>query len=425
MKMNWINHAGFIITHQAIVLACDPWIEDPIFNYSWNLISETKFQYSDFEKVTHIWFSHEHPDHFNPPNLKKIPLEIRQNITVLYQKTSDAKVIEFIAKLGFKEVIELPPSKWYYLSDDFKVLNQNDRAGDSWLAISDGKQTILNMNDVVTYTTPKALQVIEKNTGNIDVLMTQFSYASWAGNKNDSNFRKQLCEEKIQTLLLQATFFKPKFIIPFASYVWFCRKENFYANKDANKIEDIVSCISTQTTSAPVVLYPGDHWNVGELIDNSNAIDRYIHDRNTNISEQYITPSTSISFNELEILAKKFGEKQRRFHSNFMLSLKLKEAAKVFIEDLHIAVAFNLSGITVINETKETTDVILTSEHFGYCLQHNWGGDTLNVNGCFQVPTHGKLSRFTDYFYFSKQMNLGQKYTAKTAIRNIIRKLSS
>lgn len=422
MKMTWINHAGFIIEHDDIVLACDPWIEGRVFHDGWDLLSKSKFQYSDFNNVTHIWFSHEHPDHFNPANIRKIDPSIRQKITILYQVTEDKKVIDFLAKLNFKEIIELPPSEWYVLSPNFKILNQNDRCGDSWLAINAGDRMIMNMNDVITYDTENELNKIKALVGNIDVLMTQFSYASWAGNIEDKKFRVNMAAEKMKTMALQAQVLKPKFIIPFASFVWFCREENFYFNEDANKIEDVLEFIEKKINVAPVLLYPGDNWEIGERHTNELALSKYNADRNSNVQPDQLVQTKVIPLKDLQDLAISFTKNIKDFHSNLLLRLKLRTPAKIFINDLNKTVMLSLNGITEINEAYENCDISLKSEALHYCLKFNWGGDTLNINGCFQVPKNGTIKRFQDYFYFSNQLNLGKKYGFKTAFNNIVRK---
>ena len=169
MKIKWINHAGFLLESGNIKLISDPWIEGTAFDNGWKLLSPTLFDYNDFENVTHIWFSHEHPDHFSPANIKKIPLQFRAKITVIYQTTDDKKVVEFCRKAEFKEVIELPPSKWFALDTDFKVMNQNDRDGDSWLAIDTEGVSILNLNDVVSYQSDLELNRLKNQIGKIDV----------------------------------------------------------------------------------------------------------------------------------------------------------------------------------------------------------------------------------------------------------------
>ena len=49
--------------------------------------------------------------------------------------------------------------------------------------------------------------------------------------------------EKLKRIEIQAKFFQPKFIIPFASFVRFCHKDNYYMNDQMNKIEDVENVI--------------------------------------------------------------------------------------------------------------------------------------------------------------------------------------
>ena len=91
-RICWINHAGFELQSNGLRIVCDPWLTGLAFNQSWALLTETRFQPGDFEGVDYIWFSHEHPDHFSPPDLRSIPERIRSNITILFQKAKDGRV---------------------------------------------------------------------------------------------------------------------------------------------------------------------------------------------------------------------------------------------------------------------------------------------------------------------------------------------
>ena len=71
--ITFVNHASIIISHENIRLITDPWLFGSAFNNGWTLLSESKFRTQDFQNITHIWFSHEHPDHFHPFVLKSIP----------------------------------------------------------------------------------------------------------------------------------------------------------------------------------------------------------------------------------------------------------------------------------------------------------------------------------------------------------------
>ena len=89
MKIRFVNHSGFIVEHAGKKVICDPWLEGTVFNNGWKLISPTLLKYEEFANIDYIWFSHEHPDHFYPPNLKKIAPEHKKNITILFQETID------------------------------------------------------------------------------------------------------------------------------------------------------------------------------------------------------------------------------------------------------------------------------------------------------------------------------------------------
>ena len=184
MQLEWVNHASFLITQGEVGLICDPWLTGDAFDHGWSLVSETQFTPQDFERVTHIWFSHEHPDHFSPPNLKSIPSELRARITVLYQASLDGRVASFCRRLGFKRVVELAEGEVHELGDQVSIRVYPYIFGDSWATVQVGSLTLLNLNDCVVNTAAKA-QAIAERVGSVDVLFTQFSNAQGIGNPAD------------------------------------------------------------------------------------------------------------------------------------------------------------------------------------------------------------------------------------------------
>ena len=72
IKFEFVNHSSFILSYNDTSLASDPWIEGSVFNKSWDLLSETPNKSKqNLINSKYIWFSHEHPDHFNPKNLNE------------------------------------------------------------------------------------------------------------------------------------------------------------------------------------------------------------------------------------------------------------------------------------------------------------------------------------------------------------------
>jgi len=89
IKFEFVNHSSFIITKDNVSLAADPWIEGSVFNKSWDLLSVTKeSSKQNLINSDYIWFSHEHPDHFNPKNLNIFS----DKNTFIFQKTKDRRV---------------------------------------------------------------------------------------------------------------------------------------------------------------------------------------------------------------------------------------------------------------------------------------------------------------------------------------------
>jgi hypothetical protein len=236
VRIEFVNHASVILHFGEVHLISDPWLEGTAFNDSWKLLAETRFKYEDFRNITHIWFSHEHPDHFSPPNIQKISAEDRARITVLYRATADRKVVSFCRQLGFKHVIELRPRQWFELGTGLKCLCYPYH-DDSALAVKAGRQVVLNINDCVVRDREAATS-LKQLIGNLDVLLTQFSYASYAGETREE--RRRHAERKYREMPIQAEVFSPTYVIPFASYVWFCHEENYHMNDGVNRIDDVL-----------------------------------------------------------------------------------------------------------------------------------------------------------------------------------------
>jgi|SRR5579863_5573948 len=120
MRIEWVNNAAFILSSGSVRLMCDPWLEGKIFNGGWKLLSETRFPYDDFANITHIWISHEHPDHFSPPTLRRIPEAYRRGITILFHYTKDKRVLNVCRSLGFK-TWELREKELVDVAPDFRL----------------------------------------------------------------------------------------------------------------------------------------------------------------------------------------------------------------------------------------------------------------------------------------------------------------
>ena len=200
-SIEFINHACVIVKNDEISLLSDPWFEGNAFHKGWNLLHET----NELEvkkiinKITHIWISHEHPDHFSILFFKKFKLHIiEKSIKILFQETKDKRVINFLKNQGF-DCEELKLNKKIFLSKNFSITCIKDGFYDSGLLIISNKEKILNLNDC-EINSHSRINEVHSITGNVDVLLTQFSFAAWKGGKKNTKWRKLAASEKLKTI---------------------------------------------------------------------------------------------------------------------------------------------------------------------------------------------------------------------------------
>lgn len=419
MRIEFVNHACYIIEAAGVKLMTDPWLEGPAFHNGWALIEPTQFTYERFSEITHIWFSHEHPDHFSPPNLKKIPEALRAQIVVLFQETKDRKVAEYCRRLGFKEVRELGIG-WEEVSPGFEVINRPHTDGDSWMCVRTEGKYLLNVNDC-NLETDAEVKAIYKAIGHApDVLFTQFSYANAIGNSGDTALRAQFAQAKIDEVLRQIRILTPRYVVPFASFVWFCHEENFFRNDAINTVDTVRAAID-KTDATAVVLFNGDQWTPGAVHDNGPAIAKWAHSYSVRIQRQAVVESVKVSPVALEEVAGQFLKRLLEKNS-FMLRFWL-EPTWIYVRDLEQAYKLSMRGFNQVDRPESGCDVALSSEALSYCFRFEWGGSTTRINGRYEVPPSGKFSRFKRYFLVSQLNNQGETFGVEYAGAHVLRRL--
>ena len=122
-SIKFINHASVVLENENTKLLSDPWYFGNVFHEGWSLIYENDEEeiLETLKTITHIWISHEHPDHLSIPFFKKNKdLLKNRNIKILFQETIDKRVINFVKSLNL-EVIELKNKEKYKIGKNFYI----------------------------------------------------------------------------------------------------------------------------------------------------------------------------------------------------------------------------------------------------------------------------------------------------------------
>ena len=399
-KIEWVNHASYIFQYKNTRIIADPWLFGSAFNDGWDLLVETQFKVEAFKDITHIWFSHEHPDHFAPQVLGKIDEEVRKKITVLFQKTTDKRVVNFCKKLSFK-VVELPHRTKFVIEDDFSITCGKMAGIDSWLLYETNRFKLLNINDCVI-SNKKLCESVKKTTGEVDVLMSQFSYANWKGNPDDKKIREKSAREKLNRIKIQTEIFSPKHTIPFASFVYFSHDENKYMNDSINTISTAHEYINNNTDSESIVMYPGDTWDFESKFNNEKSIKLYDKAYSQISNLNYRSLSTTVSDKELLQASQKYLSSLSTNNSSLAMSMyryiPFFGAKNIIIKlfDTKKYYQFGWSkGLIPLSNSGSNPDIEMSSESLLYVLSYPWGFGTLMVNGRFRSKdiNHTKSSR--------------------------------
>ncbi|MEM7131638.1 MAG: MBL fold metallo-hydrolase [Chloroflexota bacterium] len=428
IAIRWVNHASFVFECGDVRLLTDPWLFGSAFHNGWDLLCKTHFDVSEFADISHIWFSHEHPDHFSPPVLKEIPEEIRSGITVIFQETDDKKVVSYCMALGFT-VQELANHGWYELTPECRVMCGKVPFFDSWLLLeaihsSEEMIRILNANDCVVDGEAIASDIFNY-TGTVDLLLTQFSYAIWEGNPDEVERRRASAAEKLERVRLQIETFQPAYTIPFASFIYFSHEENFYCNDSINTVRDAHSFIRQETASQPVVLYPEERWVVGSIHESEASLQKY--DQDYDLGKKPLRKSEPVAVDQLALHAQDYIERMTDKNSPLLIRIMSMpvfgyfQTLKFYLTDLRKTVEFDMrDGLQMKSKSDDESKsemseshIMLSSESLAYIFQNDWGFDTLTVNGRFQA-SQANYKRMMKALFLGPLNNTGRYLRPKT-----------
>lgn len=412
MKVKFINHASILIEVKGISILTDPWFFGGVFNNGWHLLFENEKTeiFQIIRNVDYIWFSHEHPDHFNIEFIKFLDEVMPdQKPKVFFQKTKDRRVANYLAGQGI-EVIQLDDGESFWLCDDVELRCYVVGGYDSALLIKQGDYCILNTNDC-ELRTKKVIERLFNRLGvtEINCLFSQFSYAAWKGGPENLAWRQKAAREKRETLLLQAAGFRCRSIVPFASYCYFSRQENFYLNDSVNSPGFILEYLSEHWGGRVILPKPGDIVLSDVLLDaeiqSNNSIASSFWDNRMNCRR--VVSGFGKDHRDLQPAVNALSKRAELNSTTMMVLAKFISFGYLFGE-CRVRVIENdeiwrfrvlpFQGVKASTTSLPAHISMRRSDLFLLCAT-DFGLDTLSVNGCFEEMVPHGFNRMVRFFW--------------------------
>ncbi|MCC2954138.1 hypothetical protein LK542_00745 [Massilia sp. IC2-477] len=234
----FLNHACFMVRTEAALLVCDPWLEGPVLDDAWSLVDDSSRNAALLETLNaagvpvYIWCSRAQPDHFPLPFLRRFRSEFRGIATFLYRPGRDMRIGEELRRLRLP-LAECPDGVTVALAGDLRLTALANGDGDTACLIDCAGRSILNLGDRALATAAEcqaAAPRIGKATSRIDLLLTGFGSMGWCGNPEQFALREGAAKAAVERLAAQVERFRPKLVLPIASFARFARADNVWLN---------------------------------------------------------------------------------------------------------------------------------------------------------------------------------------------------
>lgn len=263
-----VSHASVLIEAGETVIWCDPWLGGKVFADSWALVAPPAAVDKAMAESTHIWISHEHPDHFHLQTLRDLPDEVKQRVTLLFQDDGLPKMPDAFRRLGFPNIQLMPHRKIVQVGDVGAYCYQQGLMN-SALAVRHGNTTVININDCEL--TALDSKLILDDLGSVDLTLNQFSLAGYNGSNDPETWSTAFAAGAIENLLTDHERLGASVTIPFASFIYFCRQDNAFLNQYCNRPSDVIDAAATRGIDV-AVLANGDTYRFGSDWDSDAAV---------------------------------------------------------------------------------------------------------------------------------------------------------
>lgn len=410
----FLNHAGFLLRTDHALLLADPWLDGTVLNDAWSLLDRSTHTAGLIAELNasglpvFIWCSRAQPDRLSTPFLRRFRAEFRGIATFLYRQGRDWRLHAELRRNRFA-MAECPEGQARTLARDLRLTAFANGEGDSWCLIRCGRRTLLHLGERALATRAAchaAAERLRRANVRVDVLLTGFADMAWCGNPDNFVQREAAAERGIERLALQAETFKPRLIVPVASFARFSRVDNAWLNHGRRTPLGVLEAPRLEAQRGLIrFLQPGARFDLefdspaSLAAQHEQALAHWM--RCWRDRPEPLPRPAQATVAELKEAFLRYRERAgERLHGlpRLLERLRLLRPLVLALPDLRQTLELSyLRGLRLLARDAQA-DVAMCSGTALYLLRAEDGFDTTYAGGCFWVMRGRGLSAFGRFF---------------------------
>ena len=231
LRLQTLGHACAVLYRDGEdpLLATDPWLLGSVYWRSWWLQHYPSGEEIDWlAKSACIYITHEHPDHFHMPSIRRLG----RGPTYLFPALAERGYLDHMARQGYRAET-VAPLRWRAIAHGVSILSIPLWNDDSLLLIDTPAALILNLNDAKPL--PPVLRAIRRAADRIGkprVLLCSYSPASLVNSFVDDGGIVSLKPPRhyVDYVCRLCDTLSADCYMPFASQAVFNRPDSSWAN---------------------------------------------------------------------------------------------------------------------------------------------------------------------------------------------------
>lgn len=414
----FLNHASFLLRTDHALLLADPWLEGAVLNDAWSLVDRASGGADPVGALIgelnasglplFVWCSRPQPDRLPLPFLRRFRAEFRGIATFLYRPGRDWRLQDELRRHRFTPAA-CRDGQPRTLAPGLTLSAFGNGDGDAYCLIRCGRRTILHLGERALGTRAAcraAANRLGRLAPRIDLLLSGFADMAWCGNPEDVARREAAAGQGIERLALQAETFRPRLIVPVASFARFSRADNAWLNHGRRSPAGVLDAPRLEVQRKLIrFLQPGDSIDLEFdgpstlLARHEHALAHWMHCWRARPEPMPRPPQAGVPELRTAFIRYRARAVPALYGLPRLLELlRLLRPLAVNLPDLRQTVLLSyVRGLRTLGPDAPA-DVAMCSGTALYLLRADDGFDLTYAGGCFWVLREGGLSAFGRFF---------------------------